>query len=117
MLSPTLVFFDASCSVCQGFKAFAESRDPQGRLRFEPLGGELYLERISAGLQAESPDSVIALTPAGDELLRTPAVQHVLVQLGGPWKLFGRLLGWLPSGATDRTYRLIARYRKTFQRG
>ena len=117
MLSPTLVFFDASCSVCQGFKAFAESRDPQGRLRFEPLGGELYLERISAGLQAESPDSVIALTLAGDELLRTPAVQHVLVQLGGPWKLFGRLLGWLPSGATDRTYRLIARYRKTFQRG
>jgi len=111
----TLVFYDAGCSVCQGFKAFAESRDCARRLRFEPLGEALYLERVSAALQAEQPNSVIALTPEGDELLRTPAVQHVLIQLGGPWKPFGQLLGFLPSAATDRAYRLIARYRKTLQ--
>jgi predicted DCC family thiol-disulfide oxidoreductase YuxK len=109
---PDLVFYDADCAICCAFRDFIQERDKHGRLQHEPLGSEAHAERVSDELRAEDPDSVIVVTESGTELIRTPAVRHILTRLGAPWSWLSRLLGLLPDALTDRTYREIAARRR-----
>jgi len=109
---PDLVLYDADCALCCAFRDFIQERDKHGRLHHEPLGSAAHAERVSEQLRAEDPDSVIVVTEAGVELVRTPAVQHILKRLGAPWSWLSSLLGLFPDSWTDRTYREIAARRR-----
>ncbi|MDF1798576.1 MAG: DUF393 domain-containing protein [Planctomycetota bacterium] len=109
---PDLVLYDSGCAVCRAFRDFVQERDKRGRLRHEPLGSAAHLERVSEELRAEDPDSVIVVTEAGEELIRTAAVRRILLRLGAPWSWLSKLLGCLPDSWTDRAYREIAARRR-----
>jgi predicted DCC family thiol-disulfide oxidoreductase YuxK len=86
--------------------------DPHGlSFRFAPLGGPTFLAGVSESDRARLPDSLVVRTEGGRVLTRSAAVVHVLRRLGGPWRLIGRLGGWLPRPLLDWTYDGIARIR------
>lgn len=58
------------------------------------------------------PDSVVVVTPDGALLTKSDAARHLLLRLGGLWRLLGTLLGFVPRGLRDLVYDGIARVRK-----
>lgn len=104
----TRVFFDGTCGLCRGAVRFAARRDRSAALRFAPLGGETFQRRVPAVLQATLPDSLVVLTPAGEVLVGSTAVAHLLLRLGGGWGRVGAALGWVPLPLREAAYRLVA---------
>ncbi|MBI3405448.1 MAG: DUF393 domain-containing protein [Acidobacteria bacterium] len=106
------IFFDGHCGLCHHTVRFAARKDKEGRLfRFAPLGGETFRALAAGHLQEAVPDSVVLLKANGEIFLRSSAVARTLMELGGGWKLLGRLLQIVPRPLRDWGYDLIARHR------
>jgi predicted DCC family thiol-disulfide oxidoreductase YuxK len=111
--SPSRVFYDGSCGLCQRFVRFvlAEDRSREA-FRFAPLAGETFAKLVPERQRASLPDSVVVLTERGELLVRSAAVIHVLERLGGAWRAFAFALRAVPGALRDRGYDLLARVRK-----
>jgi len=114
-LPPRIVFFDGECVFCNNTVRWLIPRDPEGRLRFAPLGGT-----TAAALRSAHPrdfpghENTIVYaelsTPRPCFLLRSRAAFAVLETLGPlPWYL--RVLRALPAWLSDLGYRAFARLR------
>jgi predicted DCC family thiol-disulfide oxidoreductase YuxK len=86
--------------------------DPDGEVRFAPLGGDSFLRRIPAAEREVLPDSLVLVTPDGRILTRSAAVLAILNDMGGLWRLAGRLAGLVPRPLADAVYNGVARIRK-----
>jgi predicted DCC family thiol-disulfide oxidoreductase YuxK len=107
-----MVFYDGTCGLCHRAVRFAIARDRDGsRFRFAALGGETFRRLVPGTPPAGLPDSIVVLTPGGLLLARSAAVIHILEEIGGPWRLTGRVLALVPRGIRDRAYDGIARVR------
>ncbi|WP_306600976.1 thiol-disulfide oxidoreductase DCC family protein [Geothrix sp. 21YS21S-2] len=103
--APDLLFYDGGCGLCHGLVRFLARRS--GTCRFAPLGGATFRERFP---EADPPASVVVVH--GDRvLLRSEAVLHLLLGLGGGWTLLARLGGRVPRGLRDGAYDVVARAR------
>ncbi|MCG8456236.1 MAG: DCC1-like thiol-disulfide oxidoreductase family protein [Holophagales bacterium] len=108
--STETLFYDGDCGVCHWAVKFVARRDPDGRaFRFAPLEGSTSLELL--GERRDLPDSIVVLAESGRLLLRSSALIHVLMRLGGIWALLGRLLWIVPRPLRDLGYDLFARVR------
>ena len=109
----TLVLFDGTCALCNGFVRFVIARDPAGRFRFAPLQGETGRRACeSAGLTRPGggdPDTVVVLEQ-GMARVRSDAVLAIAARLPFPWPILtlGRLA---PRSLRDGLYRWVARNR------
>jgi predicted DCC family thiol-disulfide oxidoreductase YuxK len=99
----------------------------QGRFRFAALQSALAARALSAhGKNPQALDTFYVLlnlngglegsAASGDIekgiiLSRSDAVSFVLIELGGFWRLLGKLFRLLPRSARDWVYRLVARNR------
>lgn len=102
----TLVLFDGTCGLCNGFVDFLLARDRAKRLRFAPLQGETGL-RFAA--RVPGIDSVIVVE--NDRLhLRSDGALLALSRLGGPWRA-AVLLRAVPRVLRDAVYGVVARHR------
>jgi predicted DCC family thiol-disulfide oxidoreductase YuxK len=86
--------------------------DPEGRVRFAPLGGDTFLRLIPAAEREALPDSLVLATPDGRILTRSAAVLALLDGMGGLWRVAGRLAHVVPRPLADSAYDGIARIRE-----
>jgi predicted DCC family thiol-disulfide oxidoreductase YuxK len=107
-----LVFYDGDCGFCHRSVRFLLARDPDGsRFRYAPLQGETVGRLLGAAERASLPDSLVVRTAAGELLVRSRALLHVLRRLGGAWALLAGLLWLVPRPLRDATYDAFARVR------
>lgn len=107
------LFYDGSCGLCHRAVRFVLAEDPQGQaFRFASLDSTTA-DVALADLPRPLPDSVAVLTADGRLLLRSSAVVHIALALGGIWRLLGALLWLVPRPLRDLAYRGLAavRYR------
>jgi len=107
----TRLFYDGDCGLCHGVVRLVARRDPSADLRFAPLGGRAFQERIPPASRTDLPDSLVILTAEGALLTRSDAVIHLLRRMGGGWRLGAAILARLPQGLRDRLYQYLARMR------
>ncbi len=110
---PDLVLYDGSCGLCHRSVAFLARRDRDGtRFVFAPLGGETAAARLAETTAAPfQGGTVVVRTVDGRLLLRSDAVLHALVRLGGSWRVLARGLALVPRPLRDGAYSLVARIR------
>ena len=115
----SIVLFDGSCGLCNGFVRFVIQRDARGRFAFASLQSSLGCALLAALGRAEvAPEGFeTVVLIEGDSLYeRSAAVLRVLRQLGWPWS-FARFLLRVPAPALDAVYRLVARNRHRWSQG
>ena len=111
---PAILFYDGHCGLCHRTVKFVLKRDRSGkRFRFAPLQGSTFQERVPAERRPGLPESMVVLTGEGALLVRSRAVFYILGQVGGGWRILGRVLGVIPRALADAAYDRIAgsRYR------
>lgn len=113
MTQPTaIVFYDGHCGLCHRTVRWLLWADPRGQhFVFAPLGGETFAARIDPAQAATLPDSVVVRTADGQVFTRWRAIRWLLARLGGPWRLLGWSLAWLPNRLGDAGYDAVAALR------
>lgn len=108
-----IVFYDGHCGLCHRSVRFILAKDRQAIFRFAPLQGELFQKTFSGAVRRSLPDSIVVYTAGGQTLILSAATVYILKRLGGFWRIWGTLLGWIPEFLRDPAYRFIAaaRYR------
>jgi len=111
--SADLVFFDGDCGLCHWSVRFLLNHEPAGEpvLRFAPLFGETFEERLPRDMRESLPDSQVVLTPEGAIFLQGRAVRRLLDHLGGFWRGLGLFLRLVPLPLLDLAYRIVAALR------
>jgi predicted DCC family thiol-disulfide oxidoreductase YuxK len=105
-----LVFFDGSCGLCHRGVRFFLAEDLKGSaFQFAPLGGERFAASIT-GREA-LPDSLAVRTAAGETLVRSTAVIHLMKRLGGLWRVLATLARAVPRVVRDLGYDAVAKVR------
>ena len=109
----TVVFYDGVCGLCDHFLRFLIRRDRRQRLAFAPLQGTLaQTVLVPRGIVPSDLDSIYVIadwrTPSERLLTRSRAMVHLLVQLGGVWRLAARGASALPASLADRVYDFVA---------
>lgn len=111
-----IVLYDGVCALCNGTVRFALARDRARRIRFAPLQGETargFLRKW--GKEPEVLDTfylVLDSGTAGERVAsRGQAALLLFEEIGGVWRLLGRILRALPVRLLDSVYDFIARRR------
>lgn len=111
------IYYDGVCPLCRGaVRAALRFERPAGALRFAPLEGSTFRERVPESARDGLPDSLVAQTGDGRLLVRSDAVIAVLERLGGPGRAAAVALRAVPRPVRDGAYRAIARVRRPFRR-
>jgi predicted DCC family thiol-disulfide oxidoreductase YuxK len=85
--------------------------DRTGALRFAPLGGPTFGERVPEAARATLPDSLVLRAADGRLLVRSAAVLESLRLLGGLGKVLAGMARVVPTPLADRLYAAVARVR------
>ena len=105
-----LIFFDATCPLCQKAVGSLRKRDKRGIFAFYPLESEEAKAHVPPALFRED-TLILKEMPQGKLWIRGKAVFRIFGLLGGAWGLLGWLC-YLPG--IDGVYRFIARHRHFF---
>lgn len=106
-----LLFYDGGCGLCHRSVRFVAAADREGAFHFAPLGGEAFRARVPAERRAGLPDSIVVWRADGELLVRSDAVIHLLLRIGGAWSLLAAILDGLPRRLRDAAYDFVARRR------
>ena len=107
------IFYDGTCGLCHRGVRFVLARDRGGRkFRFAPLGGPTFLREVDPAIVRDLPDSFVVVTRDGRVLVRSAGTVHVLLTLGGVWKVVGALVWLVPRPIRDFVYDRVAAVRK-----
>jgi predicted DCC family thiol-disulfide oxidoreductase YuxK len=105
------LFYDGSCGLCHRSVRFTIRHGPIPGLRYAPLGGPTFLERISEAERRELPNSLVLLTSDGRLLVRSAATLHLARRLGNPWHTLGAIASIVPAALLDALYDRVAAVR------
>jgi len=108
-VTPSVVYFDGLCHLCDGFVRFVLARDRRRRFRFAPLQGETARRRLEGRFTGDAPGSVVLEEPRRFRI-RSDAALAILTGLGGSWRLAGALR-IIPRPLRDAMYDYVARKR------
>jgi predicted DCC family thiol-disulfide oxidoreductase YuxK len=111
--APATLYYDGTCGLCHRWVRFVLAEDRRGEqgFRFSPLGGARFLSRVPEPVRLGVPDSIVIETADKGLLHRSAGVLHVLGQLGGLWRVLGRVAELLPAPLLDRLYDGVASVR------
>ena len=103
-----ILFFDGVCGLCNSLVNFMVRVDRRQKYRYAPIQGE-YGKSILSEKDRLLLQSVIVVSQ-GHVFRKSSAVLRLLMDLGGPWKLFG--VGYcIPVFLRDYIYDFIAQHR------
>jgi len=108
------VLYDEDCGFCRWSTDKLKASDTRRRLTFAAIQSPRGAELLGAVPEAERLDSMHAVTPDGRVWSGGQAVRVILAQLPGGG-ILASFAAALP-GATDTTYRLVARHRERLGR-
>ena len=114
-----VMLFDGLCGLCNTAVRWVTKRDHSDRFRFAPQQSELAAAILGRhGIDREAmfkSNSVYLVFDAGSEhqrlLTRSDVTVHMLLLLGGRWRLLGYSLRAVPAFARNAAYGLFARNR------
>lgn len=111
-----IVVFDGYCGVCTRFADWVARRDHDSRVRLVPSQRPGVLDGL--GLTREAADrEVWAVDAGGRPFSGAPAINRVLAELGGGWRLFAALASLPGIRVVEAAgYRWFARNRARFGR-
>jgi predicted DCC family thiol-disulfide oxidoreductase YuxK len=108
-----MVFYDGHCGLCHRTVRFVLAEDRSGdAFRFAPLDSDAFRQALPEAERARLPDSIVVQTADGRVLTRSAAILHILLRLGGIWRLVGVAGRCIPAAVRDRLYDGIARIRR-----
>jgi predicted DCC family thiol-disulfide oxidoreductase YuxK len=109
-----MLFYDGHCGLCHRAVRFVLAEDspsaPAG-FRFAPLDGEFFRSAVPEAERAALPDSLVLRTAGGRLWTRSAGVRHLLMRLGGMWRVLGWVMGLVPARILDAAYDFVARIR------
>ena len=108
-MTPSIVYFDGLCNLCDGFVRFVLARDRRRRFRFASLQGETARRRLEGRFTGDALATVVLEEPRRFRV-RSDAALAILTGLGGPWRLAGALR-IIPRPLRDAMYDYVARKR------
>jgi len=108
------VLYDEDCGFCRWSTDKLKASDTRRRLTFAAIQSARGAELLRAVPDAQRLDSMHAVTPDGRVWSGGQAVRVILAQLPGGG-ILASFAAALP-GATDTTYRLVARHRERLDR-
>ena len=110
-----ILFYDGDCGLCAQSVRFFLGIDRHKHLSFAPLQGETAKGYLPANLRDAQCLSTVVYRRSNSNgqslFLRSEAVAHALIDVGGVWGLLGRFLRLIPTPLRDRAYNLIAKNR------
>jgi predicted DCC family thiol-disulfide oxidoreductase YuxK len=111
-----LILYDGVCGLCNRLVRFVLRRDRAGIFIFASLQGRYgrrLLESHGRGTGDLDTFAVVVdhASPRSELLVESPAALFVLEELGGGWRLCGRVLRVFPGRLLDLGYDLVARHR------
>jgi predicted DCC family thiol-disulfide oxidoreductase YuxK len=114
-----LMLYDGLCGVCNTAVQWVIQRDHADRFRFAPqqsATAEAILSRHGIDREAMlKSNSVYLVLDAGSErerlLTQSDVTVHMLLLLGGRWRVWGKILGMVPRFVRNAVYRMFARNR------
>ena len=110
-----ILFYDGDCGLCAQSVRFFLGIDRHKHLSFAPLQGETAKGYLPANLRDAQCLSTVVYRRSNSNgqslLLRSEAVAHALIDVGGVWGFLGRLLRLIPTPLRDWAYNLIAKNR------
>lgn len=113
--SPVL-YYDARCSVCRRFIAFAVARDTKDVLRLATLQGARGDALRQAYPAFAGRESAVWVAPGARPVGYSDAILATLEHLGGKWRALARVGRLVPRTLRDRLYRSFADHRGMFAR-
>jgi predicted DCC family thiol-disulfide oxidoreductase YuxK len=110
-----VVVYDDTCGFCRSFRKAAEKRDNQNNLEFIP-GNQVDPDDFSPYPMPRDISGSLAMFDKDGRLYRgAVAMGKIMIQLGGMWKLMGKILSWpVIRNVADYCYRAVARQRQRF---
>lgn len=105
------IYYDGQCGLCHRVVRFVLAEDRRGTFRFGPLQGVTFAQVLPAAARRALPDSFVVHSADGRMLLRSAAAAHILLRLGGVWRLLGHLLLCVPRPLRDAVYNAVGRSR------
>ena len=117
--SNPIILYDGVCGLCNRFVRLVLKHDCKDHFRFAALQSHFACEILQRhGVDPDLLDTVYLMLDHGRPterlLARNDAVVTVLEELGGFWRLWARLLNFLPRRFRYRQYNLLARNRYRF---
>jgi predicted DCC family thiol-disulfide oxidoreductase YuxK len=117
--SNAIILYDGVCGLCNRFVRFVLKRDRKDHFRFAALQSHFAREVLQRHhVDPNALDTVYLVLdndqPTESLLARNDAVASVLHELGGFWRLWAKLLNFVPRSVRDWQYNLIARNRYRF---
>ena len=110
-----ILFYDGDCGLCAQSVRFFLKIDRHKRICFAPLQGETAKGYLPANLRDAQCLSTVVYRRSNSNgqslFLRSEAVAHALIDVGGVWGLLGRFLRLIPTPLRDWAYNLIAKNR------
>jgi predicted DCC family thiol-disulfide oxidoreductase YuxK len=114
MGAPLVLIYDVDCAFCQRSVRLLARLDRKRRFHFSTRAAD-----YGRGILEEHPwlrgiDSLILVTPE-HIYVRSDAVVHATIALGGAWRLFNAAL-LVPRPLRDLAYRVVAKIRRRLAR-
>ena len=106
-----VVYYDGDCGFCHGFIRILLAEDKASNFKYSPLGSDYFNKHIDADQRDSLPTSVLVQTAQGKIKMKSEAVSHCLIALGGLWGLMGHLLTLLPVKVANVAYDWIGSIR------
>tara|TARA_B110001454_G_C12723292_1_gene436298 strand:+ start:9599 stop:10003 length:405 start_codon:yes stop_codon:yes gene_type:complete len=100
-----ILFFDGYCSLCNGLVDWAMRQDKRARVKFASLQGETARSIIPENNINDT--NTVVYWNGSESFQRSDAILHLLIDMGGIWKLAGVILV-IPRFFRDLVYKWIA---------
>ena len=105
-----ILLFDGVCNLCNGVVKFIIKNDKKGKFKFAALQSDSARRLLNKfGIAANDIESFVYINE-GHSYRRSTAVLHVLLEIGGVWKLFYVFI-IIPGFIRDFFYSIIAKTR------
>lgn len=110
------IYYDGTCGLCHRVVRFVLAEDRTRAFALAPLQGAAFGRALPEAQRRALPDSFVVQRADGAVLLRSDAAAHVLLQLGGLWRVAGAMLQRVPRRARDAVYDAVGRSRQRWFR-
>lgn len=113
MTQKAKIYYDGFCGFCHKTVQFVLQEDITHHYQFAPLQGvsfQEYCQQNAIDIRI-MPDSLVLITSQGQIFYKSEAFVHILMSLGGYWRILGLILRFIPRIIRDSVYDFIGKIR------
>mgnify|MGYP003641234896 CR=1 FL=1 len=108
----TTIYYDGECGLCHTWVRFVLAEDVKARFRYAAMQSPAAKKAIPDIAGGDDYSTFVVLTADGARLQKFAGVRHLLLSLGGLWRVIGLAARLIPVALGDMAYDLVARNRR-----